>query len=179
MPKSRIWKEAQVKTLEEKLGQAKTVVFVYFDGLTVKEIDLMRKTLREHDVEYYVIKRTLFKIALKHRNLPESEFEKVAGSIGAAFGANDEVAPAKLLYEFAKDHPALKIAGGIMNQTFTSKQAMIALAKLPSKQELLAQVVWTIKSPISGFVSVLSVTIRSLVYALNAIKDVKAPGGNS
>ena len=91
-----------------------------------------------------------------------------------AMGFDDEVAPARLIFQFAKTHKALEIVGAITGEgQLLSAGQVKALASLPSKEQLLAQVVGTIAAPLSSFMSVLSGNIRNLFYVLNAINESK------
>jgi len=88
-----------------------------------------------------------------------------------AFGYQDEVAPAKILNDFAKNNEHLKILGGILENKFIDKMSVISLAKLPSKQELLGQLVGTIAAPMSGMLNVLQGNLRGLVRVLSIINN--------
>ncbi len=173
MAKTRQQKEAAIETYAESLKKAKSLVFVNFDGLKVKEIEKLRKRCRNEKVGYVVAKKTLMKMALKDANFKDIDPKTFPQSIATLFGYDDEVMPAKIVGEFAKEHEALKPIGGILENQFINKDKVLALSKLPSRQELLAKVVGSFKAPVRGFVNVLSGTLRSLVYALNAVKDSK------
>ena len=95
------------------------------------------------------------------------------GGVSVLFGYADEVAPARIAMETSKKYDVVKIFGGMLENEFVDMSAVINLAKLPSKQQLLAQVVGTINAPVSGFVNVLAGNIRGLVNVLNAVKDTK------
>jgi len=119
-----------------------------------------------------VTKKTLMKIALKKAGLavkPEV-FDK---SAAAVFGINDEAAPARIVQTFAKTHEALNVFGGILEGKFVGREKILELAKLPSREELLAKVLGSIKAPVSGFVNVLAGNLRGLVGVLSAIKESK------
>jgi large subunit ribosomal protein L10 len=173
MAKTRQQKEKEIEKLAEKLSKMKAMVFANYDGLKVKEVDELRKTLRDQGIDYLVSKKTLMKLALKKAGLKEIKVDELVGGVGLAFGYEEEVLPAKLLNDFAKTHQALKLVGGILENKFIDKAKVLELAKIPGKQELLTKTVWVIKSPISGFVNVLSGSLKSLLYALNSIKDKK------
>lgn len=172
MAKTRQQKEQTVKDLIEKLKKAKSLVFVNFDGLKVKEVEELRKNCRAENIEYLVTKKTLIKKAFKDVGLDidPKTFDKEAA---IAFGYEDEVAPARIVQNFAKEHEALIAFGGVLENKFVPAEKVIELSKLPSKDELLAKVVGSIKAPVSGFVNVLSGNLRNLVYVLNAINDNK------
>ena len=96
------------------------------------------------------------------------------GSILTSLGYNDEVAAAKLMAEFAKDREDIQIVGGILEGEFVGTDAIKQLATLPSREELLAQLVGSINAPVSGFVNALAGNLRNFVYVLNAVKEAKA-----
>jgi len=173
MAKTRQQKEKEIEKLAEKLSKMKALVFANYDGLKVKEVDELRKILRDQGIDYLVSKKTLMKLALKKAGLKEIKVDELVGGVGLAFGYEDEVLPAKLLNDFAKTHQSLKLVGGILENKFIAKEKVLELARIPGKQELLAKTVWVIKSPISGFVNVLSGSLKSLLYVLNSIKDKK------
>ena len=151
----------------------KAAVFTNFDGLTVKEATELRNTLRERKIDYAVVKKTLLKIALKKVEVKNIDVDSLTGGLAMAFGYDDEITPAKTLDTFAKTHPALKLIGGIFGRQFVTREEVLQMAALPSREELLAQLVWLVQYPAAGFVRVLSGNLRSLLYALQAIKDKK------
>lgn len=167
-------KEQIVKELAENLSEAKSVVFADFQGLKMPEIDELRSKCIEEGIGYTVAKKTLLNIALEKAGIKEVDAKEIEGSIATAFGFEDEVAPAKVLADFAKAHEALEIKGGILENDLAPAEEIIKLSKLPSKTELYAKVVGSINAPVSGFVNVLAGNIRGLVYALNAIKETKS-----
>ena len=171
MAKTRQQKEQTIKDLTEKIKKAKALVFVNFDGLKVKEVEELRKNCRAENVEYFVAKKTLMKQAFKDAGLAEIDPKGFEKEVATVFGYDDEVAPARIVQNFAKDHEALKAFGGILEGRFVEGQKVTELAKLPSRTELLAKVVGSIKAPVSGFVNVLAGNLRNLVYVLSAIKD--------
>lgn len=178
MPKTREQKAEVVDKLIDGLGKSKSAVFVNFDGLTANEIVDFRRKLREQNLGYVVAKKTLLRIALDKANLSEISLDGFQRGVGTVIGLEDEVAPAQVVDTFAQEHEQLAILGGIMNtnepgQKTLTVDSVKALAKLPSKQMLLAQVVRTINAPVSGFVNVLAGNVRGLVTALSAIKDKK------
>ena len=88
-------------------------------------------------------------------------------------GGNDPIAAARIISKFSKSHGSLKVKGGYLDGEIIGIDKVKYIASLPSKEGLIAKVVFTIKAPLSGFVNVLSNTLRSLVYAVQAIKDKK------
>lgn len=173
MAKTRQQKEEFIKDFNSKLALAKSIVFVHFDGLKVKEIEELRKLFRAEKVDYVVAKKTLLKKAFTEagiKNYEPATFEK---EIGVAFGIEDEVAPARIIQKFSKAHEALQAFGGVLEKNYVGKEKVIELSKLPSKEELLAKVVGSLNAPVSGFVNALAGNLRNLVYVLNAVKESK------
>ena len=173
MPKTKAQKEQEVKELKEKLGKTKSIVFANFDGLKVSEVDELRSQCREENIDYVVVKKTLLKLALDDSKIENVDPKTIEGGITTVMGYEDEVAPARILDKFAKDHEALKIVGGVLENKFMDAAAVNSLAKLPSKNELIAKVVGSIAAPLSGIVGVLQGNLRGLVGVLGAIKETK------
>lgn len=165
-------KEAMVAELQEKLSSAQGVVLTDYRGLNVKAMTELRKKLREAGVEFRVVKNTLTGLAAKGAKI-EGLSQFLTGPTAVAFGLKDPVIPAKILVDFAKDHKELKIKVGILAGQVIDAERVEALAKLPSREELLAQVARGFQAPIAGLVNVLQGTLRSLVYALDAVRRQK------
>lgn len=172
MAKTRVQKEQNVQTLSEQFKNAKSLVFANFQGLKVKESEELRKLCKDEQVVYMASKKTLVQKALEQAGMTTkvTDFE---GSVSVAFGTGDEVAPARVLSSFAKKHDAVKIYGGVLEGNFIDGAKVNALAQLPTKQQLLGQLVGTLNAPVSGFVNVLAGNLRGLVTVLGAIKEQK------
>ena len=164
-------KQVILKDLEERFQKAKSVYFSHYRGLDVKSLENLRKQMREQQIDFKVAKKTLMRIAAKNKGLEDIPEDFMEGPVGATFSYEDELAGAKLLYAFAKSNEALEILGGIIEGRFVSKAEAIELAQLPSRNELIAKLLGSIKSPISGFYSVLSGVMRNFVYVLKEIHD--------
>lgn len=162
-----------VKDLSQKAKGSKSIIFVDYKGLKVKDVTELKKQLREAGVEYVVSRKTLVDIALKEAGI-EASVRGLEGQIAISFSKEDEVAAAKIIEKFAKTNENLKMLGGVLGVQVMSQEEVKALAKIPSKEELLAKLVGSLKSPVSGFVNVLGGNLRGLVQVLNAIKEQKA-----
>ena len=173
MPKTKEQKKQIVDNLAEKLSNFKSLVFTDYKGLTVAEASAIRKLAKEQGAEYIVAKKTLINLALDKAGLKDIDVKSLTGNVALIIGFEDEVAPAKIAANFAKDHEALKLLGGIMEQKYIDLAQVELLSKIPSKAELLAKLVGSLNSPVSGFVNVLAGSLRGLVYVLNAIKESK------
>jgi len=164
-------KQKILEDLKEKIKEQKAMVFVEISGLKAKELLDLRKKLKERDSQISVIKKTLFKIVLKEFNqILAEKIAELKGQLTTIFGFGDEIWPAKIAYEFSKDHKNLKILGGYFEKEFRVTEDIIALAKLPPKEELLARLIGGISGPISNFVNILEGNLRSLVYIFSVIK---------
>ena len=169
---TRQQKEVITKELTEKLKASKAVVFSDFKGLTMEDLTKLRQELRAESISLKVVKKTLINIALKEAGI-DADVKKMEGQIAIAISEKDEVAAAKIISKFAKTNNNLKVVGGILEGKELGADEVIALSKLPSKQELLAKFVGTINAPVSNFVNVLSGNISGFVRVLKAISETK------
>jgi large subunit ribosomal protein L10 len=170
MAKTRQAKELTLQDLSDRIANAKSMVFANFQGLKVKESDELRALCRTQKVGYLVSKKTLVRKALKDRGL-DIDATAFEGGVSVLFGNDDEVAPAQVAANFAKTHEAVRLFGGVLEGAFIDGAKVSALSRLPSKQQLLGQLVGTLNAPVSGFVNVLAGNLRGLVTVLSAIKD--------
>jgi large subunit ribosomal protein L10 len=174
MPKSKAQKKEILKDLDEKIKKSKSVAFVSFNGLTVKETSVLRKELRVANGEYFVAKKTLVDLAFKNSGIADLDVRGLEGQMATIFSFADEVAPIKIIDLFKKDKEGkIEFLGGILENKFLNQTQMSALAKLPGKQELYAQIVGSLNAPISGFVNALAGNLKNLVYVLKAIETSK------
>lgn len=174
MAVTKAQKEVTLKSLEENFAKAKAVYFAQNKGLQVKKVTDLRKKLHKEGIDLVVAKKTLMKLAAKKNNLPEITDDIMEGAVAAAFSYDDIIAPAKLLHLFSKENENLVLLGGLVEGKLLSKAEAKQLATLPSRQELLAKLVGSMQSPISGFHGVLSGVLRKFVYGLKAVHDKKA-----
>ncbi len=177
MPVTKQQKAEILKELNDKFGKAKAIYFSKNKGLPVKKVGDLRKKLFKEGVELMVAKKTLFRLASKNNNLPELPNELMDGPVSAAFGYGDVISPARVLYDFAKENENLELLGGLVEGRLLSKAEAKHLATLPSREVLLAKLVGSMKSPISGFHGVLAGVLRKFVYGLKAVHDKKAVTG--
>lgn len=167
-------KQAVVTELKEKLSNTKGAVLANYRGLTVAQDTKLRRKLREAGVEYRVVKNTLTRIAANEVGI-EGLDKYLEGPTVIALSANDPVAPAKILSDFIKENKlqALEIKAGLVEGKVVDASGVKALASLPSREVLIAQLLGTMQAPIAGFVRVLQGNISNLVYALEAVRKQK------
>ncbi len=160
-------KEEILAALKAQFADAKSIVFTAYSGLSVKDISKVRSVLREKNVACKVAKKTLIKIAAKDNGYDSIPDEIMEGPVAAIF-AEDEVTGAKTIADLAKEYEALKLLGGLMDGEVLSLEQVTALSEMPSKEELLAKLIGSMKSPMSGLANSLAGVTRGLVYVLEA-----------
>ena len=170
MPLTKQQKKEIIVNLKDKLQRQKSVAFVNYKGINVKDLFALRRELKKEAVEFKVLKKTLIDLALKESGLGNISVKDFDGQIALVFGYNDEIAPARLLYKFSKTNKSLSLLGGILTNNFINKEAIINLANLPSRKELLGILAGTMNAVASGFVRVLSGNITGLLTVLSKIK---------
>jgi len=173
MAKSRSTKESEVRSFVDGLSLAKSVIFADISMLKVNDANKFRRAAEKESISVNSTKKTLLTRALKEAGISVVDFDALQGSVSMVVGIEDAVAPAKALEALRKDFEGVKVFGGVLDGAWMNVAQVKALAALPSKQQLMAQVVATINAPISGFVNVLAGNLRNLVNVVNAIKDAK------
>jgi large subunit ribosomal protein L10 len=166
-------KKAQyVSEFTKKLEKSKVVVVGSAEGLSVEEMNAMRKSIRANGDETRVVKNTLITRALD--NLKHEELSKLCtGSTLMVFGYSDPVSPVKALFDFADKAKKFKFKGGMLGDKVLSVAELEALSKLPGREQLLGMLLSCMNGPIRNMVSVTQGPIRKMVYALQALKEKK------
>ena len=168
MPLTKEQKKQVVENLKEKIDEQKSMVFVAIAGLKADDLLDLRRKLKGEDCSLIVSKKTLLEIALKEKKL-DINVKNLEGEVASIFGFGDELSAARIANQFSSQNEALQILGGIFENSFIDKEKVIALAKIPSREELLARMVGSIKAPVSNFVNVLQGNMRGLICVLSAI----------
>ena len=163
-------KKKLVEELKEKIGAAKSIVIVDYKGLTVFEDTELRKTLREANVEYRVLKNRLMQKAFNELGYTDFD-EALNGPTAVAFANGDPVAPAKILLEKADSTKKITVKCGMVDGAYITTDGVKELATLPPKEVLLAKLLGTLEAPISGLARVLNETVAGLARVLNAIAE--------
>lgn len=169
-------KEQAVARLAEDLGRVKLAVMTDYRGLTVREAEELRATLREQGISYRVTKNTLLRLAVKNtKALADIDPSVFNGPMALAMGYEDEIAPARVIFQYSKAHSALEIVGAISSTGDVLSAAQVkALATLPTRQQLLGSLVGTIAAPLTGLAGVMASQVRSIINLLNALEQSKA-----
>lgn len=162
-----------MQQVSQGLKGAKSVVFADISSLKVADSTALRRKAKEQEVEIKTVKKTLFNLAARDAGV-NVDAATLSGSITLLMGRGDEVAPARLFSDVKKANENVAALGGLLESNWMTSAQVSALAALPSKEQLIAQVVGSIRAPLSGLVGVMQGNLRGLVYALNAIKDAKS-----
>ena len=165
-------KAGKVRELNETFSKAKFAVVADYRGLKVTELEKLRGELRRNNAHIQVAKNTLLKLAVEGTEY-EGLSESFTGTTAITFSYDEPVGPAKVLSDFAKEFEALEIRSAVMDGKVLSADDVIALAKLPSKDQLLGQLCGVLVAVPTGFVRALNGVPSNLVYALQAIKEQK------
>jgi large subunit ribosomal protein L10 len=167
-----IFKEVSENRIKKSLKDSNAFFIVKYSGLSGPDLNGLRISLRNVKSELFVIRNNIARRAFK--DLTNTEILKfIDGSCGLVFAWDEPVGTSKALYNFSKDHENLKLEAGFLKDRVITKKEIEALAKLPSREVLIAQVLMAMKSPITGLVMVLKGNLRKLVYCLEQIKNKK------
>lgn len=164
-------KQAVVAEVSAQVAQAQAIVLAEYRSLPVGDMTELRKKARESGVYFRVLKNTLAR-----RAVAETPFKGLADQMVGplAYGiSSDPVAAAKVLHEFSKGNERLVIKGGAMPNVVMSAKDVAALAKMPSRQELLATLLGTMQAPIAKFVRTLNEVPGKFVRTVAAVRDQK------
>jgi large subunit ribosomal protein L10 len=163
-------KLALVAQMSESIKDAKLTVFAHYKGLSVADIQELRGMAREANVTITVIKNRLVRVALsQNATYKAADTSALTGQLLYAISTEDEVAPAQVLDKFAKTHPDLQFAGGFSDEGLVlSADDVKALAGLPSKNQLIAEVVAQLLSPVHDVTNALSGNLHALLDGVEA-----------
>ena len=167
---SRDKKQALVSELNELFDSAKMTVAAQYDGTSVTEMQLLRRSAREAGVTIKVVKNRLVRVAMgDHKTFKQADTSLLEGQLLYAFCDSDEVAPAKVLAAFAKTHDNFKLIVGFDASGATlDTTAVNALAALPSREQLIAEVIAQLLSPVHDITNALSGNLHALLDGVEA-----------
>lgn len=165
-------KKQFVQQLQERMEKSKVVILTDYKGLDVAAMTDLRSKLREANVEYEVVKNTMLRRAAEGTDVAVIN-DHFKGPSAIALSYDDPVAPAKVLIDFAKSNDKLEIKIGVLNGQVVDAAGIKALSSLPSREELLAQVLSAMIAVPTSFVRALNDVPRRMVNVVQAIKDQK------
>jgi large subunit ribosomal protein L10 len=166
-------KVEMVARIKEEIAAADAVWVVDYRGLTVKQAETLRKRVREQGAALRIYKNSFTELALTALELP-SLGAVLEGPSAFVFVSGDPVASAKAIKDFAKEHEKLEVKGGLLNREVVTAEQIGAIAALPSREELIARLIGSIRSPLTGIVQVLNGPASQMVRTLGAIAEQKA-----
>jgi len=167
-------KEQEVALLEDKFKQSTSLVFTDFRGLSAPEMVELRRLFRKHDLEYRVIKNTLARLASRRAGLEVEQF--LVGPTGVLISYEDSVRPFKLAVEAARRFKQYEIKGGLIEGEVVEAAEAAQIAQLPSREELLARLAFTLQAPIQKLAADLKAIIGGLAIALEEVRKRKESG---
>jgi len=171
-------KDAVIAEVQQLLTDTENVLVSDYRGLTVAELAELRDKLRESGARFTIVKNTLGAIAAERAGRASVK-EFLSGPTAVTFCGDDLVGAAKALADFAKTHPQLEVRGGLLDASLIDQAGVKALASLPPRDVLVAQLVGTMAAPMSGLVTVLQGTISGFVRALDQVAQQRAAAGEA
>ena len=147
-------KQAQVSELASKMKEAKLILLAEYRGINVADVTEMRSKLRKVNAQYSVLKNNITRRALAECKIEGLE-EQLVGPVAVVMSNEDYLEPSKIIYEFSKENDFYKIKGGVIDGKVVSAEEIITLAKLPSRQTLIAQLAGALLGNISKLAVVL------------------------
>ena len=167
-----LFKEVSESKIKLSLKESNALFIVRYSGLSSPDLSALRQNLKGSNARLFVVKNSVARRALKSSGL-ETLIKSVEGPCGLVFVKDEPVGTSKVLCNFQKEHEPLKLEGGFLKDKVLEKKDIEALAKLPSREVLRAQVVMTLNSPISGLVITLNQILVKFVYCIDQIRHKK------
>lgn len=164
-----------VEDIKQRLDAAVAVFLTEYRGLSVPQQEKLRAGLREAGADYKVVKMTLASIAARELGLDDFA-EGMIGPTGIAFAGQDSVATAKVLTKFSEEHEAFVLKSGLLGGNLLSPEQVSALAKLPSREELLAKIAGAMKAPLFGAAGLFQAFTRNAAGMMSQLLEKKEAG---
>lgn len=179
MPKTKIQKAEIVDEMADKIRRARVLVFTSFSrrgkkGLDFGAMEKLKKNLKKAKADYVVLKKTLLNLALKKSSFGDRvNVDELEGSVAVLLGYEDVIEPVKILHKLSRENEALVLYLGLDSESksIISKDNLVELANLPSREALLGKLAWVMNYPLSGLAAALQGNIRGLAIALSQIRN--------
>ncbi|MDP3963747.1 MAG: 50S ribosomal protein L10 [bacterium] len=169
MPLNRSQKEKQISEVTDLVKDARMIVLADYKGMSVAKSMQFRRKVREGGGAFKVVKKTLAKISLERAGFPADMLTGYKDTLALAVHDSADSALAKLFLNTEKDYPELKVVGGVFERRGISKAEVMAIAKLPSRDEMLSMFLNVLLAPASGFVRTLNGPVSGFVTVLNKV----------
>ena len=169
-------KTKAIAELKDSFGMAKDFIFTDYRGLSVEQISNLRKLLRGREVRYKVVKNNFARLAFEQLSAPDVS-SYLVGPTAVAIAPKDSNEVAKILYDFARETPALRVKGALVGDTVYTAAQTEAFSKLPGRLELISMLMSVMNGPARNLAAALNDIPARLVRTIKAIADKKAEGG--
>ena len=166
-------KETILKDTADRIADVAGFYLADFNGLSVESMTALRKKCREQGVQFRVIKNTLLKRAFNARGIQELD-EHLVGPTGLVFSPDNEMAPAKILADFAKEFERPRLKAAVVDGRLYDDKAIVRLAKLPSREVLLSQVIATFIAPMTTFLGAVNALLATPANMADALAREKS-----
>jgi large subunit ribosomal protein L10 len=163
-----------VSELKEMIQNSSAIYLTDYSGINVDDVNKIRSEFRREKVKYKVIKNTLFKRALEELGKYDKLADHLVGMTGFAFASDNPVAPAKIIKKYFSEKEKLSLKACYIDQQYYEGAKLDMLAALPSKNDLIAGILGSIKSPISGIAGAMNAVTRNLVSVVDQVAKQKA-----
>ncbi len=166
-------KAAVLKDTQERIAGVRGLYLADFSGLTVEKMTQLRKQCREQGIAFRVIKNTLLRRSFNERGITELDAHLV-GNTGLVYSPTNEMAPAKVLSDFAKENEKLKVKAAVVDGRLYDGKAIAQLALLPSRDVLLSQVLSTFIAPMTQFLAAVNAALATPANMADALHREKS-----
>lgn len=163
-------KEQVITELKEGFDKAKAIIFTDYRGMTVAELSDLRRSLRNGNFHYRVVKNTLAKIASQGTPVSAAQ-DSFKGPVGIAISYDDPVMTVKKILGYSKNNEKLKVSSGIIEGRFCTPDELRAVAELPPRNVLLSMLAGTLLAPLSKLAGTINAIVSSFAHAINALRD--------
>ncbi len=170
---SRAKKEKILKDLTKKLKKAKLLILLDFQKVTVPEVQILRKVLKKEGIDYLVAKKTLVQKALQKNKIKDLVLKDLKVPVSLIISKEADPAAARIIKDFQNKTKKTEFLKGFLEGKMLEKNDLIMLAGIPSREELLAKLISSIASPISGLTYALKGNLTSLVSVLSQVSKKK------
>ncbi|PIR53995.1 50S ribosomal protein L10 [Candidatus Peregrinibacteria bacterium CG10_big_fil_rev_8_21_14_0_10_42_8] len=161
----------QVAKLTAQLKDAQSVMFSNYIGMNVADVSEFRNKLREGNSEMKVAKKTLIQRACKEAGYPDISPDDLEGPVACIFSFEDPLSGAQIAFKFAKKHKQVVLVGGVYDGKILSKEEALELAKMPSRDQLLAKFVSMLQAPLNSFASICTSPLGGFARALDQMAE--------
>ena len=168
-------KEQILKDTSERIQDVRGIYLADFSGMSVEKLSLLRKRCRDQQVQFHVIKNTLLKRAFNERGITDLD-RFLEGPTGLVFSPVNEMSPAKILADFAREHERPRIKAAVVDGRLFDDKAIATLATLPSREVLLSQVLATLIAPMTTFLAAIQATLVLPAVMADVLEREKSKG---